>query len=81
MTSCLCIVSNDPATDMRKGIMEDKAVEGPLQYTIGQDISTFSVEELKRSIAALREEAERLERELQARGSTKATAEALFRRN
>ncbi|WP_159589337.1 DUF1192 domain-containing protein [Chelativorans xinjiangense] len=49
-------------------------------YTIGQDISTFSVEELKRTIAMLGEEIARLEEELQAKDTTKAAAEALFRR-
>ncbi len=60
--------------------MEDDVAARPPGYTIGQDISTLSVEELERSIVLLREEAERLERELRARGSTKAAAEALFRR-
>ncbi|MCT7376543.1 DUF1192 domain-containing protein [Chelativorans salis] len=49
-------------------------------YTIGQDISTFSVEELRRTIAMLGEEITRLEQELQAKDTTKAAAEALFRR-
>ncbi|HEU4986511.1 MAG TPA: DUF1192 domain-containing protein [Rhizobiaceae bacterium] len=49
-------------------------------HEIGQDLSMLSVEELNARIAQLRQEIERIERELAAKGSTKAAAEALFRR-
>ncbi|WEX09908.1 DUF1192 domain-containing protein [Chelativorans sp. AA-79] len=62
------------------GIMDEDAAAGPPQYIIGQDLSTFSVEELKRTIALLREEIARVEQELSSKDSTKAAAEALFRR-
>jgi len=60
--------------------MDEDAAAGPPQYTIGQDLSTLSVEELNRMIGILREEIARLEQELHAKDSTKAAAEALFRR-
>jgi len=50
-------------------------------YTVGQDISAFSVEELDDSIALLKDEIGRLERERQAKDSTRSAAEALFRRS
>jgi len=62
------------------GIMDEDATIRPPQYTIGQDLSTFSVEELRRTIGLLQDEIERLEQELRSKDSTKAAAEALFRR-
>lgn len=58
---------------------EDKAAPKP-RFTIGQDLSTLSVEELRHSIGLLREEIGRLEQELSSKDTTKAAAEALFRR-
>ena len=49
-------------------------------HEIGQDLSLLSVAELNERIVALRAEIVRLEAELAAKGSTKAAAEALFRR-
>lgn len=49
-------------------------------HEIGQDLSLLSVAELEDRIGVLREEIARLEAELKAKGSTKAAAEALFRR-
>ncbi len=49
-------------------------------HQIGQDLSLLSVDELQARIESLREEIVRLEAEVQAKGSTKAAAEALFRR-
>ena len=58
---------------------EDKAVPKP-HFTIGQELSTLSVEELRRTIDLLRKEIARLELELASKDTTKAAAEALFRR-
>ena len=60
--------------------MDETAAPRPTRYTIGQDLSTLSVEELERTIALLRDEIVRLEGELRSKDSTKAAAEALFRR-
>lgn len=59
---------------------EDTPAPRP-SYTIGQDLSSLSVEELKRTVALLREEIARLEQELKAKDTTKAAADALFRRD
>jgi uncharacterized small protein (DUF1192 family) len=61
-------------------IMEDEARKPKRAHEIGQDISTLSVAELENRIGLLREEIARLEAELAAKGSTRAAAEALFRR-
>jgi len=60
--------------------MEEDAAPVPPRFAIGQDLSTLSVEELRRTIDLLKEEIARIEQELDAKGSTKAAAEALFRR-
>lgn len=60
--------------------MEEEAPKRQPAYVLGQNLSTLSVEELKRTIGLLREEIARLEEELRAKDSTKAAAEALFRR-
>ena len=60
-------------------IMDEDKGTPPTRYTIGQDVSTFSLEELRHTIAALREEIARLEREIASKSTTKAAAEALFR--
>lgn len=49
-------------------------------YTIGQDLSTLSIEELRRTIALLKDEILRLEEAVKAKDTTKAAAEAFFRR-
>jgi uncharacterized small protein (DUF1192 family) len=49
-------------------------------HEIGQDLEALSVGDLKERISQLRAEIDRLEAELAAKGSTKAAAEALFRR-
>jgi uncharacterized small protein (DUF1192 family) len=60
--------------------MDEDAAAGPPQYRIGQDLSTLSVDDLSNTIALLREEIARLEQELRSKDSTKAAAEAIFRR-
>lgn len=49
-------------------------------HEIGQDLSLLSVGELDERIAVLRAEIARLEADRAAKGSTKAAAEALFKR-
>lgn len=49
-------------------------------HDIGQDLSLLSVDELARRVTILRGEIARLEAEIAAKGSTKAAAEALFKR-
>lgn len=61
--------------------MEEDVPKSRSHYTIGQDLSALSVEELKETIALLKEEIARLEHELKAKDTTRATADALFRRN
>lgn len=61
-------------------LFEEEARKPKPAHQIGQDLSTLSVGELTMRIGQLRDEILRLEDELTAKGSTKAAAEALFRR-
>ncbi len=61
-------------------IFDDEPRKKPKPHEIGQDLSLLSVSELSERIGILRDEIARLEAELQAKGSTKSAAEALFRR-
>ncbi|WP_137930814.1 DUF1192 domain-containing protein [Mesorhizobium comanense] len=61
-------------------IFDDEPRKKPRPHEIGQDLSLLSADELSERIGILREEIERLEAELKAKGSTKSAAEALFRR-
>lgn len=59
----------------------DEPVNKPAPaHEIGQDLALLSVDELKKRIGLLRGEIARIEAELEAKGSTKAAAEALFKR-
>jgi uncharacterized small protein (DUF1192 family) len=62
------------------GIFDDEPVKIPRRHEIGQDISLHSVDELRERIGMLKQEIDRIEAELAARDTTKAAAEALFRR-
>lgn len=62
------------------GIFDDEPVKTPRRHEIGQDISLLSVDELAERINMLKQEIVRIESELAARNTTKAAAEALFRR-
>jgi uncharacterized small protein (DUF1192 family) len=61
-------------------IFDDETVKKPRKHELGQDLSMLSVGELVDRIGQLKDEISRLERELDAKGATKAAAEALFRR-
>lgn len=61
--------------------MFDEPVKKPAPvHEIGQDLSLLSVDELTRRVGILKDEVVRLEAELAAKGSSKAAAEALFKR-
>jgi uncharacterized small protein (DUF1192 family) len=62
-------------------IFDDEPKKPKRVHEIGQDLSLLSVGELDERIVQLRAEIERLEAELRSKGSTKAAAEALFRRS
>jgi uncharacterized small protein (DUF1192 family) len=62
------------------GIFEDDPVKPVQIHQIGQDLSLLSVDELNHRIARLKEEIARLEREVEAKGSTRSAAEAVFRK-
>lgn len=61
-------------------LFDDEPKKKPKAHEIGQDISLLSVGELQERIGQLKAEIARLEEELAAKGTTKAAAEALFRR-
>ena len=61
-------------------IFDDEPRKKPKPHEIGQDLSLLSVAELGERIELLHDEIRRLEAELQAKGTTKSAAEALFRR-
>lgn len=61
-------------------IFEEEPRKKSKPHEIGQDLSLLSVVDLTERIALLRDEIARLETELQAKGTTKSAAEALFRR-
>lgn len=50
-------------------------------YTIGQDVSAFSVGDLDETIGVLKAEIARLEQMRESKSSTRNAAEALFRRS
>ncbi len=62
-------------------LFDDEPRKKAKPHEIGQDLSLLSVGELGERIELLRAEIARLEAELQAKGSTRTAAEALFRRS
>ena len=60
--------------------LDEESRKKPKPHEIGQDLSTLSAAELEERIGMLRNEIARLDAELKAKGSTKAAAEAMFRR-
>jgi uncharacterized small protein (DUF1192 family) len=61
-------------------IFDDEPKKPARVHEIGQDLSLLSVGDLEERITQLRTEIGRLEAELKLKGSTKAAAEAFFRR-
>ena len=61
-------------------LFDDEAVRPKRVHEIGQDLSLLSVEELRERLDLLQAEMARLEAEIDARGSTRRAAEALFQR-
>ena len=61
-------------------LSDDEAAKPKRVHEIGQDLSTLSVDELRLRIGQLQAEVARIEAELDAKGSTRQAAEALFRR-
>lgn len=60
---------------------DDEAARPKRVHEIGQDLSLLSVDELQQRIALLQAETQRLQAEIDAKGSTLKAAEALFRRS
>jgi uncharacterized small protein (DUF1192 family) len=69
-----------PAGGEQMALFDDEPEKKPQTHEIGQDLSLLSVGELSTRIELLRAEIVRLETELEAKGSTRSAAEALFRR-
>lgn len=61
-------------------IFDDEPTRKSRTHEIGQDLSKLSVDELRARIDLLRGEIVRIEAEVDAKGSTRSAAEALFRR-
>jgi uncharacterized small protein (DUF1192 family) len=59
---------------------ELQPVKKPKSYELGQDLTKFSVGELKALIADLKSEIARVEEALGAKQSSKSAAEAAFKR-
>ena len=68
------------AKDEKMALFDDEPLKPRRIHEIGQDLSLLSVDELQERIGQLQAEIDRLEGELQAKGSTRQAAEALFRR-
>lgn len=51
----------------------------PPEHTVGQDLSTLSVDELKERIQLLRDEIGRLEADMAAKQSSRSAAESVFK--
>jgi len=66
--------------DEKMALFDDEPLKLRRIHEIGQDLSLLSVDELRERIGQLQAEIGRLEDELQAKGSTRQAAEALFRR-
>ena len=61
-------------------IFDEEPKKKAKPHEIGQDLALLSVAELGERIGLLKAEIARLEAELASKGTTKAAAEALFRR-
>ncbi len=61
-------------------IFDDEPAGKSRPHEIGQDLGKLSVDELRARIDMLRGEIARIEAAVEAKGSTRSAAEALFRR-
>lgn len=61
-------------------LFDDEAARPKRVHEIGQNLSLLSADELRERIDQLRAEIARIEGELDAKGSSRIAAEALFRR-
>jgi len=61
-------------------ILDDEPRKKGLAHEIGQDLSLLSVAELRERITQLEAEIVRLKADIDAKGATKAAAEAFFKR-
>jgi uncharacterized small protein (DUF1192 family) len=61
-------------------IFDDEPAKRTEPYRIGQDLSFLSVDELRQRTGELRAEIDRLEREIEAKGTTRNAAESFFRK-
>ena len=59
---------------------EEEDVRKRPSYQLGQDLSLMSAEELRATIAALREEISRLETDLASKSASRDAAETFFKR-
>lgn len=60
--------------------MEDDGIKKPAQFSIGEDLSLLSVDELEQRIADCQQEIERIRSELATKKSSMAAAEAFFKK-
>lgn len=60
-------------------LFDDEPARTTVAHEIGQDLSLVSEAELRERIEVLKGEIARLEAELEAKGASKAAAEAFFR--
>jgi len=61
-------------------LFDEDAPKSVRRHEIGQDLALLSAEELRERIAMLKAEIARLESDLDAKGVSRAAAEAFFRR-
>lgn len=67
------------AMEPSMAVFDDEPVKKPAEYTIGQDLSLLSVDELEERIAMLQDEIARLEDEKRAKSDSKSAAESFFK--
>lgn len=58
---------------------DEEKVTKPATHEVGSDLSTLSVDELKIRVELLKSEILRLESEIEAKGASKAAADAVFK--
>ncbi len=60
-------------------VFDDEPLKKAPVHVIGQDLSLLSAGELEERIAILRDEIDRLEADMKAKGASKSAAEAFFK--